>query len=151
VDLGEPNRTAAGQRRDRRLLYGFFVLTSWVLGVALAILLIAVLSGPYRRAAAIRSSVQRAGRSIAGAPGSDRRSALAWIGSHSRAAPISFKGRLARYAARSLRSYPRKATAEIHDYHDTATGVLAASLAKRAAGYTSLGFPRPPPHPSRTQ
>ena len=39
--------------------------------------------------------------------------------------------------------YPGKATAEIHDYHDTATGVLAASLAKRAAGYTSLGFPDP--------
>jgi len=32
---------------------------------------------------------------------------------------------------------------EIHDYHDTATSVLAASLAKRAAGYTSLGFPDP--------
>jgi hypothetical protein len=28
-----------------------------------------------------------------------------------------------------------------HDYHDTTTGVLAASLAKRAAGYTRLGFP----------
>jgi hypothetical protein len=35
------------------------------------------------------------------------------------------------------------ATAEVHDYHDTATGVLAASLAKRAPGYTSLGFPDP--------
>jgi superfamily II DNA or RNA helicase len=55
------------------------------------------------------------------------------------AAPISFKGRLVQYAGRILRSYPGKATAEIHDYHDTATGVLAASLAKRAAGYTSLG------------
>jgi superfamily II DNA or RNA helicase len=59
------------------------------------------------------------------------------------AAPISFKGRLVQYAGRILRPYPGKATAEIHDYHDTATGVLAASLAKRAAGYTSLGFPDP--------
>jgi len=43
------------------------------------------------------------------------------------------------------RSSPRagKATAEIHDYHDELTGVLAASLAKRAPGYTSLGFPDP--------
>jgi hypothetical protein len=59
------------------------------------------------------------------------------------AAPISFKGRLVQYAGRILRPYPGKTTAEIHDYHDTATGVLAASLAKRAPGYTSLGFPDP--------
>jgi superfamily II DNA or RNA helicase len=59
------------------------------------------------------------------------------------AAPISFKGRLVQYAGRILRPYPGKSTAEIHDYHDTATSVLAASLAKRAAGYTSLGYPDP--------
>jgi hypothetical protein len=50
--------------------------------VALVVLVVAVLSGPYRWAAAIRSSVQRAGRSIAGARDGDRRGALAWIGSH---------------------------------------------------------------------
>jgi superfamily II DNA or RNA helicase len=59
------------------------------------------------------------------------------------AAPISFKGRLVQYAGRILRPYPGKTTAEIHDYHDTATSVLAASLAKRASGYTSLGYPDP--------
>ncbi len=59
------------------------------------------------------------------------------------AAPIAFKGRLVQYAGRILRTYPGKTTAEIHDYHDTATGVLAASLGKRAPGYTSLGFPDP--------
>ena len=59
------------------------------------------------------------------------------------AAPISLKGRLVQYAGRILRPYPGKATAEIHDYHDTATGVLAATLARRAPGYTSLGFPDP--------
>jgi len=57
------------------------------------------------------------------------------------AAPISFKRRLVQYVGRILRPYPGKATAEIHDYHDTATGVLAASLAKRAPGYTSLRIP----------
>jgi hypothetical protein len=36
-----------------------------------------------------------------------------------------------------------KVTAEVHDYHDELTGVLASSLAKRARGYTSLGFPDP--------
>lgn len=59
------------------------------------------------------------------------------------AAPIAFKGRLVQYAGRVLRPYPGKATAEVHDYHDIATGVLASSLAKRAPGYTSLGFPDP--------
>jgi superfamily II DNA or RNA helicase len=58
-------------------------------------------------------------------------------------APIAFKGRLVQYAGRILRPYPGKSTAEIHDYHDTATGVLASSLAKRAPGYTSLGYPDP--------
>ena len=53
------------------------------------------------------------------------------------------EGRLVQYAGRILRPHPGKATAEIPDYHDTATGVLAASLAGRAPGYTSLGFPDP--------
>jgi len=59
------------------------------------------------------------------------------------AAPIAFKGRLVQYAGRILRAHPGKNTAEVHDYHDISTGVLASSLAKRAPGYTSLGFPDP--------
>jgi superfamily II DNA or RNA helicase len=59
------------------------------------------------------------------------------------AAPIAFKGRLVQYAGRILRPFPGKITAEVHDYHDAGTGVLASSLAKRAPGYTSLGFPDP--------
>ena len=59
------------------------------------------------------------------------------------AAPIAFKGRLVQYVGRILRPYPGKATAAVHDYHDRDTPVLASSLAKRAPGYTSLGFPDP--------
>ena len=59
------------------------------------------------------------------------------------AAPIAFKGRLVQYAGRILRPHPGKSTAEVHDYHDVSTGVLASSLAKRAPGYTSLGFADP--------
>ena len=59
------------------------------------------------------------------------------------AAPIAFKGRLVQYVGRILRPYPGKTTAEVHDYHDVGTGVLAASLAKRALGYAILGFPDP--------
>jgi superfamily II DNA or RNA helicase len=57
------------------------------------------------------------------------------------AAPIAFKGRLVQYVGRILRPYPGKTTAEVHDYHDVREGVLASSLAKRAPGYLSLGFP----------
>ena len=59
------------------------------------------------------------------------------------AAPIAFKGRLVQYVGRIIRTYPGKETAEVHDYHDVQTGVLASSLGKRAAGYISLGFPDP--------
>ena len=59
------------------------------------------------------------------------------------AAPVANKGSLLQYAGRILRPCEGKATAEVHDYHDELTGVLASSLAKRAPGYTSLGFPDP--------
>ncbi|GAA3678512.1 DEAD/DEAH box helicase [Lentzea roselyniae] len=59
------------------------------------------------------------------------------------AAPIAFKGRLVQYVGRVLRAHPGKTTAEVHDYHDINTGVLASSLSKRAPGYISLGFPDP--------
>jgi superfamily II DNA or RNA helicase len=59
------------------------------------------------------------------------------------AAPVSYKGRLVQYAGRILRPCDGKTTAEVHDYYDELTGVLASSLAKRAPGYTSLGFPDP--------
>ncbi len=59
------------------------------------------------------------------------------------ATPIAFKGRLVQCVGRVLRPHPGKTTAEVHDYHDVGTGVLASSLAKRAPGYVSLGFPDP--------
>ncbi len=59
------------------------------------------------------------------------------------AAPVSFKDRLIQIAGRILRTHDGKPTAEVHGYHDELTGVLASSLAKRAPGYTGLGFPDP--------
>ena len=59
------------------------------------------------------------------------------------AAPIAHKGRLTQYVGRIMRTHQTKTTAEVHDYHDEQTGVLAAALAKRAPGYTGLGFPDP--------
>ena len=65
-----------------QLLNGFFVLTAWVLGVALAVLVITVLMGPYRWAVATRSSVKRTWRSISAAGTGDHRGAVGWLASH---------------------------------------------------------------------
>ena len=46
------------------------------------------------------------------------------------AAPVSYNGKLVQYAGRILRPYDGKTTAEVHDYIDERTGVLASSLAK---------------------
>jgi len=35
---------------------------------------------------------------------------------------------------------PGKEVAEVHDYHDRAVPVVAASLARRMPGYRALGF-----------
>ena len=59
------------------------------------------------------------------------------------AAPVGYKGSVVQWAGRILRAYPGETTAEIHDYHDVRTPVFAASLARRAPGYTHLGFPNP--------
>lgn len=63
-------------------------------------------------------------------------------------APVAGKGRLLQYAGRILRPYDGKTTAEVHDYHHEQVDVLASSLAKRAPGYTSLGFPDPANSPT---
>ncbi len=56
------------------------------------------------------------------------------------AAPISFHGLLVQCAGRIVRSAPGKERAEVHDYHDAATPILAASLGRRMPGYRALGF-----------
>ena len=59
------------------------------------------------------------------------------------AAPVASKGSLTQYVGRILRSHENKTTAEVHHHLDERTGVLAAMLARRASGYTGLGFPDP--------
>jgi superfamily II DNA or RNA helicase len=65
------------------------------------------------------------------------------------AAPIASKGRLLQYAGRILRPYDGKATAEVHDYHDELTGVLASSLAKRPPATPASASPTPASSPTR--
>ncbi|GAA3448904.1 DEAD/DEAH box helicase [Dactylosporangium matsuzakiense] len=56
------------------------------------------------------------------------------------AGPISYDGLLVQCAGRVIRTAPGKDTAEVHDYHDPATPILAASLQRRMPGYRTLGF-----------
>ncbi|WP_250028844.1 TOTE conflict system archaeo-eukaryotic primase domain-containing protein [Paractinoplanes maris] len=56
------------------------------------------------------------------------------------AGPISYDGLLVQCAGRVIRAAPGKDTAEVHDYHDVATPILAASLQRRMPGYRTLGF-----------
>jgi len=58
------------------------------------------------------------------------------------AGPISYDGLLLQCAGRVIRTAPGKDVAEVHDYHDPATPVLAASLQRRMPGYRALGFTR---------
>jgi hypothetical protein len=45
-------------------------------------------------------------------------------------------------AGRVIRAAPDKQVAEVHDYHDRATPILAASLPRRMPGYRAFGFTR---------
>ena len=56
------------------------------------------------------------------------------------AGPISFDGLLVQCAGRVVRVLRGKEVAEVHDYHDVATPILAASLRRRMPGYRDLGF-----------
>jgi hypothetical protein len=39
-----------------------------------------------------------------------------------------------------VRAAPGKDVAEVHDYHDRAVPIVAASLQRRMPGYRALGF-----------
>jgi superfamily II DNA or RNA helicase len=56
------------------------------------------------------------------------------------AAPVSYDRLLIQCAGRVIRAAPGKDTAEVHDYHDRATPILATSLPRRMPGYRTLGF-----------
>ncbi len=65
------------------VLNGFFVLTAWILGITVAILVVTLLSGPYRWAVAFRSFFVRGWRMIVAALSGERREhLLAWASAH---------------------------------------------------------------------
>lgn len=56
------------------------------------------------------------------------------------AGPISYDGLLVQCAGRVIRAAPGKDVAEVYDYHDPASAIVAASLQRRMPGYRTLGF-----------
>jgi superfamily II DNA or RNA helicase len=58
------------------------------------------------------------------------------------AGPISYDGLLIQCAGRVIRTAPGKEVAEVHDYHDPATPIIATSLQRRMSGYRALSFTR---------
>jgi len=58
------------------------------------------------------------------------------------AGPISYDGLLVQCAGRVVRAAPGKDIAEVHDYHDPATPIVAVSLQRRMPGYRTLAFNR---------
>ena len=56
------------------------------------------------------------------------------------AGPVSFDGLLIQCAGRVVRVAPGKDVAEVHDYHDPAVPIIAASLPRRMPGYRALRF-----------
>lgn len=85
VLAGSAHNPEAAQAVLGTLLNGFFVLTAWILGVALAIVVITVLCGPYRWAVAMRARVARTWHSISAAGRDDHRGVVAWMASHAAA------------------------------------------------------------------
>jgi hypothetical protein len=73
------------------LLHGFFVLTLWILWVAFGILVVALLTGPYRWAVAFRSFIARIWHIVAGTMNAERREqTLAWMAAN--AGPLQLGG-----------------------------------------------------------
>jgi len=66
-----------------QLLHGFFVLTAWVVAIPLIVLVIALLTGPYRWAVGLRSFVVRSWDRAIEKNGSERRGRfVVWMASH---------------------------------------------------------------------
>ncbi len=65
------------------LLHGFFILTGWLLAIALVILVVALVTGPYRWAVALRRFVARTWRrGVEAASGERRARSGAWVRAH---------------------------------------------------------------------
>ena len=90
VVIHEQNALANGANNPQvaqtvlgELLHGFFILTTWLLVVALVILVVSLLTGSYRWAVALRRFVARTWhQGIAAVSGERRGRSVAWVKAH---------------------------------------------------------------------
>jgi hypothetical protein len=84
LDRMRPDGRAAGQAFTDRLLDSLFSYTGWLLAIALVVLLVALITGPYPWAVATRRWAIDLGRGIGGTVTAERAGspAMAWIGAH---------------------------------------------------------------------
>ena len=84
LDRMRPEGRAAGQAFTDRLLDSLFSYTGWLLAIALVVLLVALITGPYPWAVATRRWATDLGRGIGGTVTAERAGspAVAWIGAH---------------------------------------------------------------------
>ena len=81
--VNDANNRQVAQIVLGELLHGFFDLTAWLLVVALAILVVALLTGPYRWAVALRHFVAELWRrGIEAVSGERRARSIAWARAH---------------------------------------------------------------------
>ncbi len=77
------NNPQVAQTVLSELLHGFFILTAWLLVVALAVLVVTLLAGPYRWAVALRRLVTRGWHGVVGAVSGERRErSVVWLRAH---------------------------------------------------------------------
>jgi hypothetical protein len=84
LDRMRPEGRAAGEAFTDRLLDSLFSYTGWLLAIALVVLVVALVTGPYPWAVATRRWATDLGRGIGGAVTAERPGSpvVAWIGAH---------------------------------------------------------------------
>jgi hypothetical protein len=84
LDRMRPETRAAGEAFTDRLLGSLFAYTGWLLAIALVVLLVALITGPYPWAVATRRWAVDLGRGIGGTVTAEREGSpvVAWIGAH---------------------------------------------------------------------
>jgi hypothetical protein len=84
LDRMRPEGRAAGEAFTDRLLGSLFSYTGWLLAIALVVLVVALITGPYPWAVATRRWAVDLGRGIGGTVTAERAGspAVAWIGAH---------------------------------------------------------------------
>src|SRR3954468_13830096 len=87
IDTGRPENKSAREAIVRQILGGYFDLTRWLLIIAIVVVVVALVTGPYRWAVRSRTAVGQTGGAVVAAVGGRSRDvrsdhAVAWANAH---------------------------------------------------------------------